>query len=416
MQGLILVLVLLTVAGVVYMSSSWTKDQEKEEEESLLTQFLSPAIVEKLDTNPELVERFYSQWLSVFFVAISGFTQAAETAAEDIETVALQRRSVMDIVRRQTAITHHGVVDKFMGDTVMGWIGGPFSTHWERLASFRERLALDELAFVEQDIRSVTREIEAIERGRDTEFTSEAVEVGIPSGREERLAYLRDALSEVEATRTAALAKQEAAKQEDPSIEARYEEAMHMYKKQAATSAVLCCLAIWEEVTQQEDEDAFQELAIGIASGPVFVGNSGSTHQIGFTVLGPTVDRAARLEPASAQCGCVLLIDLETYDLVKDATDLRFRLLPRLAVQGVSEPLAAYEPFKHETVNDAFIEAFHEGVFAIQRQELDKAIRHFEQAHQLRDGEGDAASLLWIEKCKTAIEAGRKIEIKVIEK
>ncbi|MDH3602773.1 MAG: adenylate/guanylate cyclase domain-containing protein, partial [Candidatus Tectomicrobia bacterium] len=414
-QGLILVFVLLTVAGVVYMSSSWAKDQEKEEEESILTQFLSPAIVEKLNTNPEVVERFYSQWLSVFFVAISGFRQAAETGAEDIEAVALRRRRVMDIVRRQTVVAYNGIVDKFMGDTVMGWIGGPFSAHWNRLASFRERLALDELAFVEQDIRSLTREIDLIERGQNTDPTNEAAEAGLPSGREERLAYLRDALRELEANQTALLEKQQAAKLEDPSLEARHDEAMQEYKKQAATSAVLCCLAIWEEVAHQESEDAFHDLSIGIASGSVSVGNFGSTDQIGFTVLGPTVDRAARLEPASAQCGCKLLIDLQTYELVKDAADLRFRLLPRIPVAGDSTPLATYEPFKGDTVSQDFLEAFHEGVFAAQRDELEKAITHFEQAQQLRDG-GDAPSRLWIEACQAALQEGRKIEVKTIAK
>ncbi len=105
MQGLMLVFVLLTVGGVVYMSSSLSADQV-EEGESILRQFLSPAIVDKIDTNPEVVERFYSQWLSVFFIAISGFKEAVETEPNNIEAVALRRRQVMDIVRHQTVVAH----------------------------------------------------------------------------------------------------------------------------------------------------------------------------------------------------------------------------------------------------------------------------------------------------------------------
>ena len=67
------------------------------------------------------------------------------------------------------------------------------------------------------------------------------------------------------------------------------------------------------------------------------------------------------------------------------------------------------------TVNDTFLEAFHEGVFAVQRNELEKAITHFERAQQLRDG-GDAPSRLWIEDCQAALQEGRKIEVKAIEK
>lgn len=106
MQDLMLVFVLLTVGGVVHMSSSLSADQVEEEGESILRQFLSPAIVDKIDTNPEVVERFYSQWLSVFFIAISGFKEAVETEPNNIEAVALRRRQVMDIVRHQTVVAH----------------------------------------------------------------------------------------------------------------------------------------------------------------------------------------------------------------------------------------------------------------------------------------------------------------------
>uniref|UniRef100_UPI001C4E0259 adenylate/guanylate cyclase domain-containing protein n=1 Tax=Candidatus Entotheonella palauensis TaxID=93172 RepID=UPI001C4E0259 len=201
----------------------------------------------------------------------------------------------------------------------------------------------------------------------------------------------------------------------EPALQARYEEAMHEYQKQTALSAVLCCLGIWEEVSKQESEAAFHDLSIAIASGPVSVGNFGSTDQIGFTVLGPTVDRAARLEPASVQCGCRMLIDQATYDLVKKASELRFRLVPYISVSGTSEPIATYEPFKVEAVSEKFLEAFHEGVFAMQREALEEAVVHFKLADQLRDG-GDTVSLMWIEACQTAMREGSKIGIKLIEK
>lgn len=179
-------------------------------------------------------------------------------------------------------------------------------------------------------------------------------------------------------------------------------------------SGVMCCLDIWEAVSQQDGEDAFQELSIGIASGLISVGNYGSTDQIGFTVLGPTVDRAARLEPASAQWGCKLLIDSTTYDLVKETTELQFRMLPPVVVPGVPEPIVAYEPFKSGAVSQEFIEAFHEGVFAMQRHDLDQAITYFERAHQCRD-EGDTPSLRWLEACQSARREGRSLEMKAID-
>lgn len=408
-QGLMLVFVLMTVAGVVYMTSSMASDQDEGEQESMLRHFLSPAIVDKFDTNPEVVERFYSQRLSVFFIAIKGFKEAAEIRGDDIEAVALRRRHVMDIVRNQTVESHHGIVDKFMGDTVMGWIGGPFSIQWDRLTTFRERLALDALEFAEQDIKSIARQLSLIDQEQDADLTSPPPESGLPSDHEAHKGFLQEALSEGQAARAALLDKHQAAKDEDPSLEARYEEALLVYQQEAATAAVTCCLNIWEEVAQQQREDAFHDLSIGIASGPVSVGNYGSTDQIGFTVLGATVDLAAQLEPISAKYGCRLLIDLTTYKLVKSSTELQFRMLPPITVSGVEEPVVAYEPFTSGAVPQSFLDAFHEGVFAIQRHDFESAIKHFEHADQTRDG-GDLPSLWWRDACRAALRDSQAVE------
>ena len=413
-QGLILVFTLLTVACVVYMSTSLASDQGEEEEESILLNFLSPSIVDKLDTNPEMVERFYSRWLSVFFVSIKGFTGVSAEGTENAEALAIRRRRIMDIVRNQIVVVHQGILDKFMGDTVMGWMGGPFSTYWNEVAALRERLALDELEFAEQDIWRLSQEIDALEQDSDAVLHVDNPDSTLPADREERLDYLKNLLQDVEANRTTLLAKHQAAKAETPDLEAQHEEAMQRYKREVAKTVVLCGLEVWEAVSQQVGDDAFNALSIGMASGSVFVGNFGSTDQIGFSVLGPTVDRAAWLEPAAAQCDATLLIDLETYELVKETTDLQFRMLPYLAVTGVSEPLMTYEPFKAGMVSQPFLDAFHEGVFAVERQDLESAIASFERADQLREG-GDTASLKWKAECEAALRDGRQLEIKTIE-
>lgn len=307
--------------------------------------------------------------------------------------MALRRRRVMDIVRHQVVEVHNGVVDKFIGDTIMVWLGGPFSVHWKRLASFRERLFVDELEFADQDLRSVAREIET---------TRQAVAVEDQEGDMERLAFLEDIQREVEAKRDVLLDKHQEAKSDNPSLEARHHEAIQMYKVQAAQSAVLCCLDIWEDVAKQLGENDTLELSIGVASGSVSIGNFGSTQQIGFTVLGPTVDRAACLEPVATKYGCRLLIDLATYELIKESTDLQFRMLPHIAIENGAAPIATYEPFKRGRVRQDFLDAFHEGVFAMQHNQLGKAIECFKAADALRDG-GDAASLQWADACESIL-------------
>jgi len=399
-QGLMLIVVLLTTAGAVYMSRSLHNDETKGEEISTLHQFLSPSIVEKIDSNSEVVERFYRQWLSVFFITIQGFAHSIEANSEDIEALALGRRRVLDMVRYHVVDVYSGVVDKFIGNTVMLWLGGPFSVHWNQLASFRERLFLDDLEFVEQDIRSVAREIDAIKQEPVAEGIEDHTGVEHLARFQERIAFLEEIRRELEANRETLLAKHEEAKRETPSLEARHQEAVDLYKMQVAKSAVLCCLDICDDILKHRGADVFSELSIGVASGTVSIGNFGSTQQIGFTILGPTVDRASGLEPIAAQYGCRLLIDLETYKLIKESTALQFRMLPYIAIENGAAPIATYEPFKRENVEQGFLDAFHEGVFAMQHNQLEKAIQCFKTADTLRDG-GDAASLVWAEACET---------------
>ena len=407
-QGFMLIIVLLTTVGVVYMSRSLTTDQTKGEEISILHQFLSPSIVEKIDSNPEVVERFYRQWLSVCFITMQGFVYATEADSENIEALALQRRRVMDIVRYQVVEAYRGVVDKFIGDTVMVWLGGPFSVPWQRLASFRERLFVDELEFVEQDIRSVARKIEEIKLEQAAEDIENHMETERLLTSQAQSVFLEEVRRELEAKRETLLAKHEEAKRDTPSLEARHQEAVKRYKMQAAKAAVLCCLDICDDLAKQTGTHVFRELSIGVASGPVSIGNFGSTQQIGFTVIGPTVDRAASLDPMAAQYGCRLLIDLETYELIKESTELQFRMLPYIAINSGAAPIATYEPFKRETVDQAFFDAFHEGVFAMQHNQLEKAIQCFKTANTLRDG-GDVASLLWVEACETVLRDHRNL-------
>jgi hypothetical protein len=61
------------------MNNDLAPDQDEGERESMWRYFLSPAIIDALDTNPEAVEGLGSQWLSVFFIAIQGFEEATET-------------------------------------------------------------------------------------------------------------------------------------------------------------------------------------------------------------------------------------------------------------------------------------------------------------------------------------------------
>jgi adenylate cyclase len=84
-----------------------------------------------------------------------------------------------------------------------------------------------------------------------------------------------------------------------------------------ARAAVGCALAMGESLAILNAEWRRQGVislanGIGIASGPAVVGQIGSPKRMEFTVIGDTVNRAARLESLTRSLGATLLFDRQT--------------------------------------------------------------------------------------------------------
>ncbi|MEB3335328.1 MAG: adenylate/guanylate cyclase domain-containing protein [Cyanobacteriota bacterium] len=97
-------------------------------------------------------------------------------------------------------------------------------------------------------------------------------------------------------------------------------------ERQEARAAVTCALAMGaalERLNADWRREGVQGLAngIGIASGPAVVGQIGSPKRMEFTVIGDTVNRAARLESLTRQLGVPLLFDRATADRVAQSPD-----------------------------------------------------------------------------------------------
>ncbi len=126
-------------------------------------------------------------------------------------------------------------------------------------------------------------------------------------------------------------------------------------------------------------------MRIGINSGPIVTGNMGSKTRMNYTMMGDTVNLAARLESAAKQYGVFAMISHFTYDMVKD--DFEVRQLDKITVVGKSEPVVIYELIaeKGKATPDIakMVELYSNGLAAFYKQDWDKAIEILTESDKL---------------------------------
>lgn len=108
------------------------------------------------------------------------------------------------------------------------------------------------------------------------------------------------------------------------------------------TRAVRCSIQITAamgELLRKFPEYDLQ-VGIGVASGEVVVGAMGAKERMDFTVLGSTVNLAARLcdkaDPGQ------ILVDVETQSACKEFSGIKFQKLAPVALKGYAEPVTTY--------------------------------------------------------------------------
>ncbi len=89
---------------------------------------------------------------------------------------------------------------------------------------------------------------------------------------------------------------------------------------------------------QEKAKEIGVPIRIGICSGEVTVGNFGSEEHMDYTIIGRSVNAAARLE-TSSEPGRILIADT-THDLVKD--EIPCELRGEITVKGIDRPLTTY--------------------------------------------------------------------------
>lgn len=173
-----------------------------------------------------------------------------------------------------------------------------------------------------------------------------------------------------------------------------------------ADHALLACQAALEMqeamIRRQEgwSTEGLPRLAarIGLHSGRVLAGNVGSKERFDYTVMGDTVNLAARLEGVNKRYGTEIILSEDTYQRVAD--HFLFRALERVQVKGRLQPVTIYEllgPLPAEG-EPGWLQAFAAGRAAFLARDWDLAQDYFQAALRLKPEDGPTQ--VFLHRCR----------------
>ncbi|MFH2203311.1 MAG: CHASE2 domain-containing protein [Elusimicrobiota bacterium] len=118
---------------------------------------------------------------------------------------------------------------------------------------------------------------------------------------------------------------------------------VHKHREQACLAALGCIKTIQRLNDEYVDPTMPEKPAvrIGLNSGEVVVGNTGSARKLAYTVLGDEVNLSSRLEGANKFFGSVVMCSEDTYEGAKEAVEAR--RLGSVRVVGKDIPIMVYE-------------------------------------------------------------------------
>ena len=144
-------------------------------------------------------------------------------------------------------------------------------------------------------------------------------------------------------------------------------------------------------------------MRIGLNTGNAVVGNMGSHNRFDYTMLGDSVNLAARLEGQNKQFGTYTMCTEAMKNAAEAAgTAVHFRELARIAVVGKKEAVRVFQPLNTEEytamkdmlpIFDAARKLFYDGA-------LEKALEAFEKIRNQ-----DSAAQAYCNKCKALLES-----------
>lgn len=137
-------------------------------------------------------------------------------------------------------------------------------------------------------------------------------------------------------------------------------------------------------------------VTVGLNSGPMIAGNMGSAARFSYTIMGDSVNLAARILGAANQYGVAFMCSAMTYERAKD--QITARLVDDIVVVGKTEPIKVYEivgspdiPPDEATLK--CVEAYERGFKLYTERRWDEAMAAFDEALEHKPGDGPSKVL-----------------------
>jgi adenylate cyclase len=179
--------------------------------------------------------------------------------------------------------------------------------------------------------------------------------------------------------------------------------------KKHAEAACLACIDIqarlvalregWRQRGKPE-----LKVRIGLFSGPAVVGNMGSRNRMSYTMMGDTVNTAARLEGVNKRYGTYILVGDATYQAA--AGSIAARELDAVKVIGKNKPLVIYEVLGRK---DAIpkpladtVELYARALAEYRQRNWERAVAFFQMALEITPGDGPSTAM--INRCREYME------------
>ena len=144
-------------------------------------------------------------------------------------------------------------------------------------------------------------------------------------------------------------------------------------------------------------------VGIGINTGPMLVGNMGSSRRFNFTIMGDNVNLASRLEQLNKTFGTRLIVSETTYQAVQQK--MVARELDLIRVKGKTKPVKIYELLGPSADGERvrpLVDRFHTALEAYHGRRWETALGLFGEL--LRDFPEDRPARLFVQRCRDLIE------------